>query len=154
MGRRADTEADLNLLPIMNLFVVLIPFLLMGISFLQIGALSASTPIATSGGEDASAPPTVVYLAVNAETYTVNIEPGPEEAASWEALEQPFSRAQDQVLEQVIGSLQQIKDAASAPPTLILIPDGEIPYADVIEVMGRARDVFPQITVTRLARAS
>lgn len=154
MARRQDTEADLNLLPIMNLFVVLIPFLLMGISFIQIGALSASTPVASTGGEEASAPPTVVYLAVNAESYTVNIEPGPEEAASWDSLEQPFSRTQDQVLDQVIESLKQIKSSASATPSLILIPDGAIPYADVIEVMGKAREVFPQITVTRLARAS
>ena len=154
MGRRVEPEADLNLLPIMNLFVVLIPFLLMGISFLQIGALSASTPVATTGGEEASAPPTVVYLAVNAQTYSVNIEPGPEEGAAWDALEQPFQRSEDKALQQVMAALQHIKTTSTTSPTLILIPDGEIPYADVIEVMGKARDVFPQITVTRLARAS
>ena len=154
MARREETEADLNLLPIMNLFVVLIPFLLMGISFLQLGALSASTPVASSGGESHQAPPTVVYLAVNADTYTVNIEPGPEETASWEQTEQTFSRESEGALVGVVEALKQIKSAAATTPSLILIPDGTIPYADVIEVMGQTRDVFPQVTVTRLARAS
>lgn len=154
MARREETDADLNLLPVMNLFVVLIPFLLMGISFLQIGALSASTPVATMGGEDNTSPPTVVYVSVDASQMRVSIEPGPKESAQWDTMEHAFDRTEGTALNSVVATLEHIKTTTSTQPTLILVPDGAIPYADVIEVMSRVRPIFPQITVTRLARAS
>ena len=152
MARREETDADLNLLPVMNLFVVLIPFLLMGISFLQIGALSASTPVATMGGEDNTSPPTVVYVSVDASqcVYPSNRVP---KSAQWDTMEHAFDHT-DGTLNSVVATLEHIKTTTSTQPTLILVPDGAIPYADVIDVMSRVRPIFPQITVTRLARAS
>lgn len=51
--RRPETESELNLIPVMNLFVCLIPFLLMAAAFTQMGAVDAETPSRSDGSETA-----------------------------------------------------------------------------------------------------
>ena len=43
-NRRPQEAEELNLIPVMNLFVCLIPFLLMSAAFVQLGAVDAETP--------------------------------------------------------------------------------------------------------------
>jgi biopolymer transport protein ExbD len=45
MIRQAEEEPELNMIPIMNMFMVLIPFLLMSASFFHIKAINTSIPI-------------------------------------------------------------------------------------------------------------
>ena len=46
-----EEDHDLNLIPVMNLFMVLIPFLLMGAAFFHMAVIPTSTPshLATDG---------------------------------------------------------------------------------------------------------
>lgn len=43
-NRRPQEAEELNLIPVMNLFVCLIPFLLMSAAFVKMGAVDAETP--------------------------------------------------------------------------------------------------------------
>ena len=52
--RTVEETQDLDLLPVMNLFMVLIPFLLMGAAFFHIGVIPASLPSHTPEVKDAS----------------------------------------------------------------------------------------------------
>ena len=45
-GRRnSDEDTELNMIPIMNIFLVIIPFLLTSVSFFHIKAISTSVPV-------------------------------------------------------------------------------------------------------------
>lgn len=48
-NKRSETTDDLNLIPIMNLFVCLLPFLLLSAAFTQFGAVDSELP--SSGSE-------------------------------------------------------------------------------------------------------
>lgn len=64
--KRVQEEAqDLNVIPVMNLFMVLIPFLLMGATFFHIGVIPTSTP--TLNPSDSDVPKTPTTVAVNME---------------------------------------------------------------------------------------
>jgi len=150
--RKAQPEADINLLPIMNLFVVLIPFLLMGISFLQVGSLDGSTPV-MAGGTGAQKQPTVVTVQIADTALQIQVEPG-EEAEG--ATSQTWTVAKDDTfsVEGALVPLMQAEVKARYPDanSLVLIPQPTLPYAQVIEVMSGLRPLFPQMTVTTAAR--
>ena len=151
--RKPNKEADINLLPVMNLFVVLIPFLLMGVSFLQLGALGASTPVASGASSSDSPEPTIVSVRVRNAGFDISVEPGDaqvldETQLAWSLQKVKPDAPLKECLE-IIGGLKQLfPDAA----TLVVIPDRDVPYADVIDVMSTAQPVFTTITVTALAR--
>jgi biopolymer transport protein ExbD len=52
LKRKEMEDGEPNLVPIMNMFLVIIPFLLMSASFYQIKAVNTSIPVLSSGGED------------------------------------------------------------------------------------------------------
>ena len=45
LRRPQEEEPDINMIPIMNMFMVLIPFLLMSASFFHIKAINTSVPV-------------------------------------------------------------------------------------------------------------
>ena len=49
-NRRSDEEPDVNMIPIMNIFLVIIPFLLTSVSFFHIKAISTSVPVLADSG--------------------------------------------------------------------------------------------------------
>ena len=66
--RREVPDPDLNLIPIMNLFVALIPFLLLSAVFFHLRVIRGSVPAATEGQTDIAKGPDTV-------TMTVQIDP-------------------------------------------------------------------------------
>ncbi len=56
--RRVETEEqeDLNLAPIMNMVIILIPLLLLSVVFLKVGVIDVSTPLLTTGENSEPAP--------------------------------------------------------------------------------------------------
>ena len=153
MGRRKREEAEINLLPIMNLFVVLIPFLLMGVSFLQIGALGASTPVMGSGGGDA-VQPTVVHIQLSETQWQIQVEPGQGQTVTEETLSWTLPRADKDDAKNTLVPLLESEVKARFPKakSLVLIPEPALAYARVVEVMSAAKSIFPHMTVTTVAR--
>ena len=54
--RMSEEDTDLDMVPIMNLFMVLIPFLLISASFLHIKAINTSIPVHSAGKTDGTRP--------------------------------------------------------------------------------------------------
>ena len=137
----------------MNLFVVLIPFLLMGVSFLQLGALGASTPVAGGVSDTASPEPTIVSVRVRNVGFEVSVEPGDTEVAEGTQLAWSLEKIEENApLDDFLDVMSSLKDLFPSTATLVVIPDHDVPYADVIDVMSTARPIFANVTVTALVR--
>jgi biopolymer transport protein ExbD len=70
-GYRKFVEADLDIMPLMNLFVVLIPMLLLSAVFVQLSAIDMQSPSEATADEDSS-PQLDLALALSPEAYTVS----------------------------------------------------------------------------------
>lgn len=153
MARRRREDAEINLLPIMNLFVVLIPFLLMGVSFLQIGALGASTPV-MGGGQGTSVKPTVVQIQLEETHWKIVVEPGDAETESEASLQWTLARdSREDVKDTLVPLLRkEVKQRFPKVTSLVLIPAPSLSYARVVEVMSASKPLFSQMTVTTVAR--
>jgi len=61
---RSEEEPDINMIPIMNMFMVLIPFLLMSASFFHIKAINTSVPVHADTPSKASDPESTQKITV------------------------------------------------------------------------------------------
>ena len=136
----AQAESELNLVPIMNLVVCLIPMVLFGASFVDLGVVNASTP---KFGDVRPVPPNTpepvkvtvglshAGIAIKSDHALPGVAPG-------EAIEIP--RLGDRLdLTRFYNHMVQIRDAHEAVAPLILTADERVPYAEVIRVMDAAR---------------
>ena len=55
-GREQEAPVNLNMVPIMNLFLAMIPFLLMCAAFFQVSVINASVPALSEGGDAGDEP--------------------------------------------------------------------------------------------------
>jgi biopolymer transport protein ExbD len=161
LKRNIEDETELNMVPIMNLFMVLIPFLLMSASFYSIKAINTSVPIhADKPVEQESAKKhsedkiTVVVelkkaeIRISALSYTISTN----ELAT---LEKTMVRAahREIYLSEISKHLEIIKEKYPASDTMILIPDGAVLYEDIIQAMDcarktQARELFPNVVLS------
>lgn len=65
-------SAELNLLPVMNLMAVLIPFLLMAAQFVSLSVIDTALPSIKPGTPDPSAPKLNLWVAIRADGYVVS----------------------------------------------------------------------------------
>ena len=147
------------MVPIMNMFLVLVPFLLMSASFLHIKAINTSVPVLGSTAEKSPINPVikaivVVELKSAAIDLTLKADAlAPEDALRWcrafqKHGEDPFP------FQALADHLEQIKTAYPASDTLIIIPGDEILYDTIIQTMDVARyretetKLFPNVVIS------
>ena len=68
-GYRKLVEADLDIMPLMNLFVVLIPMLLLSAVFVELSSIDMQSP--STAAEEPSGPQLDLALALSPSQYTV-----------------------------------------------------------------------------------
>ncbi len=156
---RDEPDVDVDMVPIMNMFLVLVPFLLMSASFLHIKAINTSVPVLASASKQIQADPslkTTVILELNKRSIDLSLQADtikPQEADKWRRQYQkqsdetfPFALMADQ--------LGQIKSAYPASDTLIIVPAGEVLYDTIIKIMDMARygeaetKLFPNVVIS------
>lgn len=154
--RSSDDDADLDLVPVMNMFLVLIPFLLMCSSFLHLNAVNASVPVQAEGSA-ASDTTTKVMVIVELgeeaiEVYAKAEAVDPELLKSFEAR---FEKSVDgsYPFEDMTILLDRIKAAYPLSDTVLLTPEKEILYDVVIQAMDAARQsestpLFPNVVLS------
>lgn len=156
-----EEDTDLDMVPIMNMFMVLIPFLLMSASFYHIKAINTSIPV--------HADKTVEQIAVEKkkeEKITVVIELKAKEikisalsdtlsSDLLSPLEKVVLRPSDQQIyfSEISKHLEAVKKKYPASDTMILIPDDSILYDDIIQAMDCARkteklELFPNVVLS------
>jgi biopolymer transport protein ExbD len=158
--RQAEEDPELNMIPIMNMFMVLIPFLLMSASFFHIKAINTSIPIHADTPAKEQIPEkqkvkiTVIVELKQDEIRISALSDTPNDLAL-SALETSLPRqiGSDVSVAQLADHLKQLKERYPESDTMILIPDGEISYNEIIQAMDCARQhetgsLFPNVVLS------
>ncbi len=142
--RNAREELEVNLIPVMNLFVTLIPFLLLAAAFYHVGVIPTSLPAQTDGTSD---------IAADARSLTVNLLIEPEKiqlSVSNSVLDEATLAALSLTLERtdkgfdliLLGeALHQIKLNYDKSDTVIVLPTDNVQYKDVVRILDTAREI-------------
>jgi biopolymer transport protein ExbD len=151
--RLGKIDTSLNLIPYMDLMVVLIPFLLTGVVFsklavleLKLPASSASTPAAAEATPPFSLIVTLQQDALTVRGSAINVT--------------RFALQNGQYdLAGLATALQQVKSSHPQEKTLILLSEPDIPYELLVAVMDVCREgpasqeLFPDISIGEVKRA-
>ena len=166
MRFRPKEVEDLNLIPLMNLFVTMIPLLLLTAAFYHIGMVSASVP--TQSDEE-----TTVETSTSAVSVNVKMDKGGFSiTASSATLSEEELKALDAFLPKKGGDfdfaglttvLDRIKRKYHESETLMLVPGADSSYDQMIKTMDASRNMtvahqgkkrklplFPVVVVTSL----
>jgi biopolymer transport protein ExbD len=154
-------DDEIELVPIMNMFLVLIPFLLLSASFFHIKAINTSVPVMASTDSRPSTAPhkssakvTVIVefkesaLLVSAMSSDLTYN----ELSKLET-ELPVKPQKEYPLGDLADHLRYIKDMYPKSDTLILVPDTTVVYGTLIETMDAARsknsqELFPNVVLS------
>lgn len=139
----SDGGDDLNIIPVMNLFMVLIPFLLLGAAFFQISVIPTSTP--THEPTEADIPETPKTV-----TATLMIEPD-ELAVTFESVSlardelddmaRTFDKsAGDYDLDGLQSHLRHIKEQYPESTTITVLPHDDLEYQQLVDILDTTRD--------------
>ncbi len=159
--RRAMSEedVDIDMVPVMNMFLVLIPFLLMSASFLHLKAINTSvpvqaetTPVVQEKKQDIKV---TVVVELQEEGIKISALADDLEPAELRRLSADIKKTQEQkyAYDQLVGHLEQIKSRYPASDTILVIPVESVLYDAIIETMDAARFsrnqyLFPNVVLT------
>jgi len=142
--RRAKEEVEVNLIPVMNLFVTLIPFLLLAAAFYHVGVIPTSLPAQTDQKSDIAADPRAVTVNLHLERNRIQLSASSavldEETLSRLSLSMPRG-PEGFDLDLLQNVLFQIKQKYEKSDTVIVLPDAEVEYQDVVMVLDTAREM-------------
>ncbi len=157
--RRGETEVDVDMVPIMNMFLVLVPFLLMSASFLHIKAINTSVPVLGTAAEKSPLDPNIKAIVVlelkkAAIDLTLKAEAlETKDAATWSRVFQKNEQG-SLPFQFLADHLEKIKTAYPASDTLIIVPHDEVLYDTIIQTMDVARyreteiKLFPNVVIS------
>lgn len=141
--RAVEETGELDLIPVMNLFMVLIPFLLMGAAFYHIGTIPASLPAHTPQESDVPETPTTVTVnlivkedVVDLSTSSVSLGPDVLEglAASFPKKGGEYDAAGVQ------AHLKMLKQRYPASNTMIVLPFESLDYQSLVKLLDSTRE--------------
>ncbi|MFU8804323.1 MAG: biopolymer transporter ExbD [Bradymonadaceae bacterium] len=139
----ASEASDINVVPVMNLFMVLIPFLLLGAAFYQIGVIPTSTATHDPHASDVPATPTTVAanLAIREDNIRLTFASTSlgEEALAEIAAEFPKKDGEYDV-EGMQNHLLTIKERYPESTTMTVLPFEGLEYQALVEVLDAARE--------------
>ncbi|MFT4627789.1 MAG: hypothetical protein ACI8PZ_006476 [Myxococcota bacterium] len=169
-SKRGEDAEELDLVPIMNLVTILIPFLLMASSFVSLAVIDSTLPAigAPQESSDDKDETLSLSIAVTDEGYTVmGNDPelkGPEEEGEEKGptipckqLGCPTVAAYD--TKELTRLLGKLKDGWPDEENVILVPESDVAYEVLIMTMdatrndpsntdgGKARELFPYVVI-------
>lgn len=141
-----EEPADLNLIPVMNLFMVLIPFLLLGAAFVHIGVIPTSTPThkesssvkAESDDEPESVTANLV-ITPDALELTFSGSNVPDSKLDDLAQRWPINEG-TYPLDQLQTALGRAKEQYPESNTITVLPHDDFQYQDLVEILDHARE--------------
>lgn len=127
-------EDDLNITPVMNIFLILVPFMLLTAVFVRISILEFSLPTSTQAGEAQKAEnnPVVTILAISEKGFELKTK----------GMKIPFivKKEDNFDFQTLVEKLQKIKRKHVQTEDIILSPQVSIKYDTIIKVMDRCRE--------------
>jgi len=153
-----DTDPDM--VPVMNLFLVLIPFLLMSASFFHLKAINTSVPVLSQQSEDIEEEAKkeiklTVIVEIKEKQIDVSALSGEVEVEMLKGLERTIDRkgSDEQTMRALSDCLEKIKAGFPASDTVIIIPEEDVVYETIIQTMDVARyynesPLFPKVVLS------
>jgi biopolymer transport protein ExbD len=144
---RQTGSSELQMTPIMNVFLILVPFLLLTASFVKLAVLEMSLP---SLSQD---PSSVTQTSEERKPLVLNMLAVRHNGFELKSPTLTFSfiekKGEQYDFEQLQTSLRQIKDKFPNSEDMVIQPEDAVKYDDVIKVMDRCRDSgFPNISIS------
>jgi len=150
-----ETDQELNLIPMMNLICMLIPFLLLTAAFVKVAVVDVSSPRFVDGpapGQAREYEPPHFTLTITDQGYQIFVNG-----------EKLTSREVGPTLPRLNGGqynhdglrflAQEIKNRDRTKTSVILSAEPDVPYEELIEVMDAVREdadgepLFPEVVV-------
>ena len=158
--KRMEEDTELNLIPIMNVFMVMIPFLLMFATFYHLKAINTSIPVHGVAFADTENMPAkeaikiTVVLELKEREIRISALSSQLSATELAEFEVALNRPAKGDLSVIALSdyLQRVKARYPASDTLLLIPDEGVLYKEIIQAMDCARshdtgELFPNVVL-------
>ncbi|MCA9743534.1 MAG: biopolymer transporter ExbD [Deferribacteres bacterium] len=142
-GSRRSSD-DVNITPVMNLFLVLVPFLLLTTEFVRIAVLELSLPSqnqSSSRQEKSQKPPILVLLAIDDSGFEIK--------APGMRFEKILRQGTNFQFSTLARELKRIKAQYGDTEEITIQPSEAILYDTIVDVMDTCRDNgFPNISVS------
>ncbi len=141
--QRTEETKELDLLPFMNLFIVLIPLLLSGAVFYRIGVIPSSVAAHTPDdpGDERNTDEVTVHLVLARSEMALSVSNSsiePAELAQWNATWPVRDAKWD--LNALQDHLYAIKSKYPESRNLILLPHEEVDFESLVTVLDAARE--------------
>lgn len=144
-----ETNVEIDMVPVMNMFLVLIPFLLISSSFLNLKAINTSIPVKSESSSELTEEQSEVKLTlmVTLSEDSVSVKPTASELSIEELEKLDFTVARketDELFTELTAKLQQLKQRYPNSDTMILSPEDSVPYESMVRIMDAARGINPE----------
>jgi biopolymer transport protein ExbD len=142
--RVVKKEVDVNLIPVMNLFVVLIPFLLLAAAFMHIGVIATSLPSQTDESSDIAADTksVTVNMLVEKDSISISASNAVLDEATLATLSFTLPKGKDGFDLEILGkALHEIKLRYENSDTVIVLPGDDIEYQQIVEILDASREI-------------
>ncbi len=144
LGRERQYEEDnLNITPVMNIFLILIPFLLLTAVFVKIAVLEFSLPSTESQkqAEEPNKDAVVTIIAITEKGFDLKTQ----------GLRLSFINKKQEKFDfqTLVEHLRKVKQLHANTEDIIIAPQASIKYDTIIKVMDRCRENgFPNISIS------
>ena len=139
-----------NLVPIMNLVTILIPFLLLSVTFVHLATVDSSLPSIVISDEPATESINLT-VAITDQGFVVQGK-SPLLTSDTEATPGPtipLTHAGEHDFEALSELMVQVKAVHPGEHNVILIPETQINYAKIVHTMDATRDHLPEGAMAR-----
>lgn len=142
--RTVDEAADLNIIPVMNLFMVLIPFLLLGAAFYHIGVIPTSIPSHDPQEADVPKTPTTVLASLVVDEAELRLS-FDSTSLSMEELQDlavtlPKKKDGSYDTRALQARLVEVKAKYPKSNTITILPHDRLKYQDLVGVLDVTRE--------------
>ncbi|MBN2800127.1 MAG: biopolymer transporter ExbD [Deltaproteobacteria bacterium] len=167
--KRIDEAEDVDLVPIMNLVTILIPFLLMSVQFISLAVIDSTLPAMgspTEAPENADKPLNLSVM-ITDQGYTVagssavipKAGEGAEAGPTVPCTEPGCPRPESYDIKELRRILNDVKDEFPREENIILVPESRVQYEVLVITMdatrddperkedGKARLLFPYVVI-------
>lgn len=144
-----ETNVEIDMVPVMNMFLVLIPFLLISSSFLHLKAINTSIPVKSENSTELTPEQSEISLTlmVTLNDERIDVKPTAAELPESELEKLDFAitrTGEDELFTELTARLSELKQKYPNSDTMILSPSDTTPYEDMVRIMDAARGINPE----------
>ncbi len=158
--KKSEEDVDVDMVPIMNMFLVLIPFLLMAANFMPMTGINTSVPVlenslnAENNNKPKKETKVRMIIEIKPDRFKLAGSSDQLDEKTLDKLSTQLTKTQKEYpFKEMASFLKQVKDQYPASDTLILIPDNTVIYETIIRTMDFARSyekdpLFPNVVIS------